>query len=111
MIKTYLKMIPDEILKIFQILQRITNFNEKHVSARGCKHCHCLTFQPGVAYVEKQLEGKDTGLIIHYPARVHPKVQMTAVSIQRGGCKPISIFLNFALILILILSTEYDSRQ
>jgi hypothetical protein len=37
-----------------------TNFNEKHVSARGCRHCHCLTFQPGVAYIEKKLEAKDT---------------------------------------------------
>jgi hypothetical protein len=34
---------------------------EKHVSARGCKHCLCLTFQPGVAYAEKQSEAKDTG--------------------------------------------------
>jgi hypothetical protein len=50
---------------------------------------------------------KATVLIIHYHAQVHPKVQMKAVSIQRGGCKPISIFLNFALILILILSIEF----
>jgi hypothetical protein len=35
----------------------MTNFNEKHVSARGCKHC--LTFQPGVAYAEKQSKAKD----------------------------------------------------
>jgi hypothetical protein len=47
--------------------------------------------------------------IIHYPAQVHPKVQMEAVLIQRGGdkCKPISIFLIFSLILILILSTKF----
>jgi hypothetical protein len=31
------------------------------VSARGCKHGLCLTFQPGVAYAEKQSEAKDTG--------------------------------------------------
>ena len=39
------KLIPIEIFEIYGILQRITNFNEKHVSASGCKHCHCLTFQ------------------------------------------------------------------
>jgi hypothetical protein len=53
-------MIPDEMLKIYRILQWITSFNEKHVSARGCKHFHCLTFQPGVAYAERQLEAKNT---------------------------------------------------
>jgi hypothetical protein len=58
----------------------MTYFNEKHVSARGCKHC--LTFQPGVAYAEKQSKAKGTGLIIHYTVQVHPKVQMEAVSIQ-----------------------------
>jgi hypothetical protein len=40
-------------------LQWITNFIEKHVSARGCKHCHFLIFQPGVAYTEKQDEAKE----------------------------------------------------
>jgi hypothetical protein len=47
--------------------------------------------------------------ITHYPTQVHPKVQMEVVSIQRGGdkCKPISIFLNYSLILILSLSTEF----
>lgn len=77
------------------------------MSTRGYKHCHCLTFQSGVAYAEKKSEAKDTGLIIHYRAQVHLKVQMEAVSIKRGGdkCKPISIFLNFSLILILILRT------
>jgi hypothetical protein len=77
------------------------------VSARGCKNCHCLTFQPGVAYAEKQLEAKDTGFDHPLLAQVHPKVQMEVVLIQRGGdkCKPISIFMNFSLILILILNT------
>ena len=56
MLETYLKYIPFEIFKIYQILQRIPNFIEKHVSARGCKHCLCLTFQPGVAYADKQSE-------------------------------------------------------
>jgi hypothetical protein len=31
------------------------------VSERGCKHCLCLTCQPGVAYVDKQSEAKNTG--------------------------------------------------
>jgi hypothetical protein len=31
------------------------------VSAIGCKHCHYITFQLGVAYAEKQSEAKDTG--------------------------------------------------
>jgi hypothetical protein len=77
------------------------------VCARGCKHCLCLTFQPGVAYAEKQLEAKNTDFDHLVTAQVHPKVQMEAVSIQRSGdkCKPISIFLNFSLILVLILST------
>jgi hypothetical protein len=34
MLETYLKLIPVEILKIYRILQRITNFNKKHVSAK-----------------------------------------------------------------------------
>jgi hypothetical protein len=59
MLETFLKLIPIEIFKIYQVLQRIINFIEKHVSVRGCKHYHCLTFQPGVAYVGKQLEAKD----------------------------------------------------
>ena len=86
-----------KIFKIYQILQQITNFNENRVSVRGYKHCLCLTFQPGVAYAEKQYEAKG-------PAQVHPKVQMEAVSIQRCGdkYKPILIFLNFSLMLILI---------
>jgi hypothetical protein len=57
--ETYLKMIPHEILKIYRILQQITSFNEKHMSARGFKNYHCLTFQPGVAYAEKQSEARD----------------------------------------------------
>jgi hypothetical protein len=56
MLETYLKMITNKILKIYRILQRMTSFNEKHVSERGCKHYHCLTFQPGVVYAEKQSE-------------------------------------------------------
>jgi hypothetical protein len=39
--------------------QILSPFNEKHVSARGCKHCHCLTFQWGVAYAEKQSKAKE----------------------------------------------------
>jgi hypothetical protein len=35
-----------EIFRIYRILQRIPNFIEKRVSARGCKHCLYLTFQP-----------------------------------------------------------------
>jgi hypothetical protein len=31
------------------------------MSARGCKHCLCLTFQSGVAYADKQSEAKNTG--------------------------------------------------
>jgi hypothetical protein len=54
MLETYMKLIPFEIFKIYWILQWIPNFIEKHVSARGCKHCLCLTFQPDVAYAEKQ---------------------------------------------------------
>jgi hypothetical protein len=61
MLETYLKLISVEIFKIYRILLRITSFTEKHVSARGCKHCHCLTFQPGVAYAEKQSEAINTG--------------------------------------------------
>jgi hypothetical protein len=61
MLETYLKLISVEIFKIYRILQRITSFTEKHVNERGCKHCHCLTFQPGVAYAEKQSETKNTG--------------------------------------------------
>jgi hypothetical protein len=53
MLETYLKLISVEIFKIYRILMWITSFTEKDVSARGCKHCHCLTFQPGVAYAEK----------------------------------------------------------
>jgi hypothetical protein len=53
MLESYLKWIPIEIFKIDRILHGITNFNEKHVSVRGCKHCHCLTFQPSVAYAEQ----------------------------------------------------------
>jgi hypothetical protein len=41
--------------------QDLSNFNEKHVSARDCKHCHCLTFQLGVVYAGKQLETKNFG--------------------------------------------------
>jgi hypothetical protein len=59
--KTYLKLLLDEILRIYRIMQQITSFNEKHVSARGCKHCHCLIFQPHEAYVEKQSKAKVTG--------------------------------------------------
>jgi hypothetical protein len=33
--------------------------SESSESARGCKHCHCLTFQLGLAYAEKQLEVND----------------------------------------------------
>ena len=51
----------DDVNKIYRILQRIPNFIEKHVSARGYKHCLGLTFQPGVAYVDKQSEAKNTG--------------------------------------------------
>jgi hypothetical protein len=61
MLETYMKLIPVEIFMIYWILQWITNFNQKHVSARGCKHCCCLTFQLGVAYAEKQSEVTDTG--------------------------------------------------
>jgi hypothetical protein len=60
MLETYLKMIPDEILKIYRILLQITSFSEKHVNTRGW-HCHCLTFQMGVAFAEKQSEAKGTG--------------------------------------------------
>jgi hypothetical protein len=68
MLETFLKLIPIEIFKIYRILQRIINFIEKHVSARGCKHCLCLTFQPGVAYEGKQSEAKDVGFDhpLHY---------------------------------------------
>jgi hypothetical protein len=59
MLETYLELISVEIFKIYWILQRIINFNEKHMSVRGCKHCHCLTFQPSVAYVEKQSKAKN----------------------------------------------------
>jgi hypothetical protein len=38
------------IFQIYRMLQRITNFIEKHVSARSCKHYQSLTFQLGVAY-------------------------------------------------------------
>jgi hypothetical protein len=38
-----------------------SNFIEKNVSARGCKHYLCITSQLGVAFEEKQLEGKNTG--------------------------------------------------
>jgi hypothetical protein len=31
------------------------------VSARDCKHCYCLTFEPGVVYAEKQSEAKYIG--------------------------------------------------
>jgi hypothetical protein len=50
--------------------------------------------------------------IIHYPVEVLPKVQMEVVLIKWCGdkCKPISIFLNFSLILILILSTEFMNQ-
>jgi hypothetical protein len=50
MLETYLKVISNKIFQVYQILRRITNFIEKHVSVRGCKHCRCLTFQQGVAY-------------------------------------------------------------
>jgi hypothetical protein len=56
------------------MLQRIPNFIERHVSVRGCKHCLCLTFQPDVAYAEKQPEAKNTVFIFYYTAQVHPKV-------------------------------------
>ena len=52
------------------------------MSARGCKHCHCLTFQPSVAYATKQSEGKDTCFDHPPPTRVHPKVKIEAISIQ-----------------------------
>jgi hypothetical protein len=61
MLETYLKLIPVQILNTYQILQWITIFNEKNVGARACKHCDCLTFQLGIAYVAKQSEAKDTG--------------------------------------------------
>jgi hypothetical protein len=59
--ETYLKLLLDEILRIYRIMQRITSFNEKHVSVRDCKHCHCLTFQLHEVCVEKQSKAKDTG--------------------------------------------------
>jgi hypothetical protein len=60
MLETYLKLISVEIFQIYRILQQITSFTKNHVGARGCKHCHCLTFQPGVAYTEKQSDTKNT---------------------------------------------------
>jgi hypothetical protein len=61
MLETYLKLISIKNFNIYWILQQITNLNEKHVSARGCKHCHYLTFQPGVAYAERKSEARNTG--------------------------------------------------
>jgi hypothetical protein len=54
--------------QVYRSLQRIINFMEKHVSVRGFKHFHCLTFQPGVVYAEKQSKAKDTGFDppLHY---------------------------------------------
>jgi hypothetical protein len=60
MLETFLKLISIEIFQIYWILQWVTNFNEKHVSMRGCKHCYCLTFQPGIAYATRQSEAKGT---------------------------------------------------
>jgi hypothetical protein len=31
------------------------------VNARGCKHCHYLTFELGIVNEEKKSEAKDTG--------------------------------------------------
>jgi hypothetical protein len=68
MLKSYLKFIPNENFQVYRSLQQITNFIEKHVSVRGCKHCHYLTFQLDVAYAQKQSEAKDTGFDhpLHY---------------------------------------------
>jgi tRNA(Glu) U13 pseudouridine synthase TruD len=63
----YLKLISNEHFQVYRSLQRIINLMEKHVSVRGCKHYHCLTFQLVVAYTEKQLEAKDTGF--NHPLR------------------------------------------
>jgi hypothetical protein len=52
-------MFEHENFQIYRILQRITNFIQKHVSVRGCKHCQCLTFKLGVAYTELQSKAKD----------------------------------------------------
>jgi hypothetical protein len=54
MLETYLKLIPIENFKVYWILQWIRNSKERHMSARGCKNCYCLTFQLGVADTEKQ---------------------------------------------------------
>jgi hypothetical protein len=42
----------NEKIQVYRTLQWITNFIEKRVSLRGCKHYHCLTLQLGVTYVE-----------------------------------------------------------
>jgi hypothetical protein len=61
MLESYMELISNENFQVYQILQWITNFIEKHVSVRGSTYCHCLTFQSGVAYAEKQSEAKDIG--------------------------------------------------
>ena len=49
------------------------------MSARGCKHCHCLTFQPSVYYVEKQSWAKDIGFD-------HPlHCSSSSTSVNRNG--------------------------
>jgi hypothetical protein len=73
MLETYLKLISVEIFMISRILQQITNFTKKHVSARGCKHCHCLSFQPGVAYAVKQSKAKNTGFDHPLPCSISSK--------------------------------------
>jgi hypothetical protein len=79
MLETYLKLIPIDFFKNYQILQRITNFSEKHVSAKGCTYCHCITFQPGVPYVKTQLEAKDTSFY-------HPLPCSSSSKSANGNC-------------------------
>jgi hypothetical protein len=84
LLEIYLKMIPDEILKIYWILQWITSFKEKHVSVKGYEHCHCLTFRPSVAYAEKQSKAKVTGFNHPLPcSRSSKSANGSSIDIER----------------------------
>jgi hypothetical protein len=102
-------MIPDEILKIYWILQWITSFKEKHVSVKGYEHCHCLTFRPSVAYAEKQSKAKVTGFNHPLPcSRSSKSANGSSIDIERWWQMQTYLDLSeFALILILILSTSF----